>query len=70
MVQRFLIAALLLLVGVLSSGCYQTYDPYTGYNKYWPEFNLDYINELQPALDGGLPVGIVSRPVDRVRPAR
>ncbi len=51
MSHRFLAAALALLAGFLVTGCYQTYDPYTGYCKYWPDSNYDYVNDLQPPVD-------------------
>lgn len=43
--------AILAVIAVTAVGCYQTYDPYTGFNRYYPEFNLDYVNDLQPPLD-------------------
>lgn len=55
--NRRSIWVVLVLAAMFASGCYQTYDPYTGFNKYWPDFNADYINDLSPAVDPVSPAG-------------
>lgn len=55
MSMRWTILALAVLAGALVSGCYTTYDPYTGYNKYWPDTNVDYFNDMQPPVDPAPP---------------
>ena len=48
----------LAFVAVSLGGCHQTYDRWTGFNEYYPEFNFDYVNHLQAPvdpLDGSFP---------------
>ena len=41
----------LAVVGISLGGCHQTYDRWTGFNEYYPDFNFDYVNDLQPPID-------------------
>ncbi len=41
----------LAFVVVALGGCHQTYDRWTGFNEYHPDFNFDYVNDLRPPVD-------------------
>ncbi|MBI4616000.1 MAG: hypothetical protein HY720_20455 [Planctomycetes bacterium] len=51
MKTRAAVWLVLALAVLFFAGCYQTYDRYTGYSKYYPDFNVDYANDMEPPVD-------------------